>query len=545
MTRAGWRLVAALLGLTAVIALFTAPDMPTARGKTPARPLPNTLSPLQQTAQDVALSDPRVQLLTLGRDAEVFGVLPVGDHFPAGVDCGDSACRRVELYRFADNTAVTVIVNTRTQQVVDVVVLPNAQPGINRQQAQRALDIALNAPEVAAELGFTPTAVDMAPVAASLGGTACETGHLCAGPTFRVGNRVLWAVVDLTVGELAGVNWTEVAADGAFVRERPLVTCPAPGAVARDGWTLSYETTNTDGLRVYDVAFNGRTVLTSASLPEWHVDYNGTYTFSGFVDITGCSVSSGFVILPYGETAVLDLIENNAVVGFEVVQDFRMLEWGASCNYRYEQRYQFFSDGRFRVVAGAYGRGCGEFPMYRAVVRLDIAVNGDAGDVFAGWDGARWQVADTEAILLPSAPLTADGVVGWVLDGGTGYAIVPGAGQFGDNGRGDDPYLYVTRYAAAEGAFDLPNIGTCCNDDAQQGPHRFVNGETVAGENLVLWYVPQFQTDVDLSDGDGLYCWTVNGEPTPEAYPCFGGPMFVPFALEERLFLPLITDPAN
>jgi PKD repeat protein len=27
---------------------------------------------------------------------------------------------------------------------------------------------------------------------------------------------------------------------------------------------------------------------------------------------------------------------------------------------------------------------------------------------------------------------------------------------------------------------------------------------------------------------DNYYCWTVTGEPNPETYPCFGGPMFIP-----------------
>jgi PKD repeat protein len=55
-----------------------------------------------------------------------------------------------------------------------------------------------------------------------------------------------------------------------------------------------------------------------------------------------------------------------------------------------------------------------------------------------------------------------------------------------------------------------------------------LNGEDIQAGNLVIWYVPQAQTDGTAPD---YYCWTVQGEPNPETYPCFAGPMFVPFSI--------------
>lgn len=546
-----WRAVslALFLFLTAVSLiwqLFAPQQTPSVRGKTPALPLAAPLTPAQLNAQNAALSHPLVQAATVGRQSELFEIQRVGFHYPAGfASCADGGCRLVQFYRFDDDSTVTAVVDSRSR-VTAVYTLTGAQPGISRQQADRAIRLAMDAPEVAAALGHAPTAVDMAPVPADLGGSACASGHLCAGPTFRVGSRILWAVVDLTADELAGINWTDVSPDGRF---QPTATvgagCPAPGVVNRDGWTLAYETTASDGLLVKDVTFGGTPVLTSAKLAEWHVDYNGTYTYAGFVDVTGCgNGGGGFPIAPYGETAVLDLVENSAVVGFEVVQDFRMNSWGAACNYRYEQRMQFWADGRFRVVGGAYGRGCGDFPVYRPVLRMDVAVAGDGGDTAAFWGGGQWQTAVTETIRLPEEiATTPQGYSGRVLDSsGKGYYIVPGQGQFGDGGRGDNAFWYLTRYHDGEGGFDLPNLGTCCQDDATQGPEAFVNGENVVAENIVLWVVPQLATDATLDDGTGYYCWTVNGEPNPESYPCFAGPMFVPFEITytQRLFLPLL-----
>lgn len=338
-------------------------------------------------------------------------------------------------------------------------------------------------------------------------------------------------------------------------------TCPAPGSVNQDGWTLSYETSSNDGLRISNVTYQGRTVLTSASLPEWHVDYNGEYANSpGFRDVMGCGGSGGgFLILPYGETEQRDLVEGSTKVGFEVVQDFRMSQWGDECNYRYDQHYQFFADGRFRIVAGSYGKGCGtdpamEQPVYRPVIRIDIAVNGDDSDSFAFWDGQEWAFQQTEIVRTPYVSNFGPHQLnsanqGWLVvdSSGQGYTIEPGLGQFNDGGIGDNPFIYVTRHKPAEGDTDLPSwsIDYCCYDDLQQGPNLFVNDEPIGSTNLVLWYVSQSVTDrlPEIEDGDGRFCWTVSGEPTPETYPCFTGPLFRPFELMEKTYLPVVERP--
>ncbi|WP_420629588.1 hypothetical protein [Candidatus Leptofilum sp.] len=535
------------------------------RGKSAPLPLETAITSEQQTAQVLALADARVKELTNGQRSEVFGVRRMGQQFTENsAACETAVCYQVEIYSFDENFTVTAVVDTDAGIVRDVLHQPNMQPGINQRLANRALQLALNDPGVIEALGFQPDEADMAPVAAGLRGSTCDQGHLCAGPTFRVGNRILWAIVDLTTETVTALRWTNVSDDGSFIPYEPDGSfCPAPGTANRDGWSLSYETTGTDGLRIYDVTYQGRDVLTSASLPEWHVDYNGEYTFPGFFDVTGCGGSGGgFPIPPFGETEVRDLLDGSKVIGFEVVQDFRMSAWGAACNYRYGQRYQFFADGRFRVVVGAYGRGCGddvqwEQPVYRPVIRIDIAVNGDTSDSFAIWDGTQWSFQNSETYRTPyDSPgfgphqLTADNEAWLLVDGsGHGYIIEPGLGQFNDGGIDDIPFVYITQHKPEEGDTDLPIFSPpgpsyCCNDDHLQGPDIFVNDEPI-GDNIVFWYVPQSATDrvPAAEDGDGFFCWTVNGEPTPETYPCFAGPMFHPFELTEKTYLPLVERP--
>jgi PKD repeat protein len=513
--------------------LLNAPE--SARGKSPAFPLQAELNPEQALAQDLALSDPQVQSLTVGRPSEVFGVRRIGLDFPLGAEaCGNNKCWQVEIYNFDEDAAVVAIVDIEAREVWAVFHQPGVHPGINKRLADLAREIAINHPEVVAELGFQPTQVDMAPVDSALRGTACEEGHLCVSPTFELDDQILWAVVDLTEERLAGIARTDRLPDapGSSTPFFPEEGCPPPGSVDQGGWNVSYETTGTDGLRVYDATYDGVPVLTSVKLIQWNADYGS----NGFVDSTGCGGGGGgFPIYPYGDTQVIDILDGQSTgVGFEIVQDFRMGNWGNTCNYRYEQHIQFFNDGRFRVVSGAFGKGCGTNALYRPIVRIDIGVAGDEGDAFARWDGMQWVQLVTEDYLVPYTEMghgphefTPEGYNWLVSDQeGTGYYIEMSTGQFGDDGRGDDPFVYVTRHHADEGDSDLGALGLCCEDNHEQGPNNYVNSESVLDENIVLWYVPQMLTDVTPG---AYHCWTISGEPNPETYPCWSGPMFSPF----------------
>lgn len=521
---------------TAVLVMVFWPSQstnPVARGKSPATPLTQELTPAQTLAQDLALADTRVQGYTLGQQAEVMGVQPVGMHFTAAAAaCAATNCQQVNIYNYSNNATITVLVNVDSREVLDVLYQPEMQVGVNMRQEQRAIEIIQADPQVPQLLGRAISVEEIMPMDASMNDTTCGSVHQCVGATFFAANNqdILWVLVDMTDEKVVGYQWTN-SDPNSSEEPAPYVTpegCPPGGNVNRDGWSLSYETTGSDALRVYDAYYNGRLIIKSTKLVEWHADYGS----SGYRDSTGCGGGGGFPIYPYGNTVVNDLMDGGDVIGFEVVQDFRMSSWGASCNYRYEQHVQFYTDGRFRVSSLAYGKGCGTNSMYRPVVRIDLAVDGDDHDQYALWNGSAWSDQNTEFYRTPYAgsngpySYNSDGAVAKITDTwtGRGFYILPDEGQFGTNSRGDDPFMYVTQHKPSEGDTDLSApIGQCCLDDHQQGPHLYVNSEAINDQNIVLWYVPQMLTDVTLGN---YYCWTV----TPsEYYPCWGGPMFVPF----------------
>ena len=247
-----------LVFIGVVVAMATLTPTRSVRSKSPAVPLTEEISAERARSQDLALSDSRVQALTVGKRSEVFGVRVVGDHFPESSSACESAeCYQVQIYNFDENAAVIAIVNLDTDEVLDVFHQPGVHPGINKRLNDVALDIALNHPDVIEELGFKPEAVDMAPVDAGMVNTLCDEGHLCAGPTFNMGDRILWAIVDLTDENLAGLVWAPSDPTGSSVLFEP-AGCVPEGSINRDGWTLDYETTGTDGFRVYNVRIQWR-----------------------------------------------------------------------------------------------------------------------------------------------------------------------------------------------------------------------------------------------------------------------------------------------
>jgi hypothetical protein len=219
-----------------------------------------------------------------------------------------------------------------------------------------------------------------------------------------------------------------------------------------------------------------------------------------------------------------------------LTQDFRNPKWPMACNYRYENRFEFYDDGSFRVVGVNKGRGCGDHAIYRPVMRIDLAV--DEHESFYsyqdGWqkwikEGEEHVPDDTteRAALIPSQPYPYK--ITSASDPHKGYYLEPNHGQFGDNSRGDDANLFVTHFKVNEGDKDLLTLGSCCQLD-QDGPERYVNGEKIEGERLVLWYIPRIRND----DREGHeYCWAdtrigEEGNLNIKVWPCTVGPMFRP-----------------
>lgn len=514
----------------------------------PVLTLKDGLDENQRVAQEVAVKNEKFQRYMFAPNSttpvrtEIFGVYPWRDSdlTDATTICQQTTCYRVELYNFAYNLTGTATVDIKNRIVVATNTIYQAQPDIPDYLKNLAIEIAANAPIVQQQLGFKPTQNQalMANTKTALNNTRCERSlHLCVAPTFVQGGDALWAIVDLTDLTLVGVQWTKVGQSSRLpVSEKNLqddyVTtnvCQHNTALNQNGWQMDYILTSSDGLRIANVSFNGKAVLANAKLVDWHVSYSRQQGF-GYSDAVGCPVFSQAAVVAVGGPRTEPLSQNN---GFALIQDFWSIGYPSPCNYNYQQRYEFYNDGRFRIEAASIGRGCGNDGTYRPVTRIRWA--GDQ-NTFAEWNGTGWNDWTAEKWQLQTAQTayTPEGYQYRLVDQkDQGYLVEPGRGQFGDGGRGDNAYVYITRYHPGidEGEADLVTLGSCCNTDYHQGPEKFIepNPEPIAGSGLVMWYVAQLKND-DTTGHE--YCWAQsiveNGLLGVKKFPCYSGPLFVP-----------------
>jgi hypothetical protein len=512
------------------------------------------LNEQQQLAQLIALSDTVfVKNLRNRKDNtplrnEIFGVYPARESDLAAskgmVSITD--CYRVEMYNYPLNLTTIAVVNVKQQKTLEVNTLEQMQPDIPLYLKNLAIKIAVESPEVQQAYGIKPSeaAALMASTKTSLNRTRCERSrHLCVAPTFVKEGKALWAIVDLTDHKLVGVRWTNTGTTGSVtpvITERRLqddkITacfCEKETVLEKDGWKMNYILTSSDGLRIAQVSFNGRPILQSAKLVDWHVSYSGTDGF-GYSDAVGCPYFSQAAVIAFDVPKVVQLKDdNNNITGFVLEQVFRSELWPSPCNYNYRQRFEFYKDGKFRVAAASIGRGCGNDGTYRPVFRIAFAAEQNN---FAEWNGSSWAKWENEKWQLQGAATTytPEGYQYQLLNNaGTNFFMQPGNGKFNDGGRGDNAYVYITQSKATldEGEADLITIGPCCNTDYRQGPEKFIEPvpDNIQNKKLVLWYVAQLKND----DTKGReYCWAEsvleNGVYVTKSYPCFAGPMFVP-----------------
>jgi len=525
-------------------------------------------------AQDLLLKDDGLQkvlfVINLSTNKkeplrnEVMSVKPAlpGDRVGTASVCAIGQCYRIDIYNFFFNVTVTGIVDVDNQQVVVINSLPESQPDLSARLEALAVSIAKHEPAVRYEVdrylkfkGADSTQEEILPLMVStksaLKNSLCERSkHLCVAPTYVLGDQALWVIVDLTDMKVVGLRWTIVGdTDPPVIMTQRIIEneyvfknyCEQITALERSGWNLNYHLTASDGLRIADVTYQDKPVFNSAKVVDWHVSYSRQDGF-GYSDATGCPMFSSAVVVGYDGPKIEPIVENDIEVGFAVAQDFRQLPWPAACNYRYEERYEFYNDGRYRVALSNHGRGCGTNGTYRPVLRIEVGRSTEQQSyALQQWQNNDWQTVEQEAwVRQPQEKDLNQGQYSHRLldEAGNGYLLSPSIGQFGDGGRGDDAFIYVTvsHPEKDEGNSDLVTLGSCCNTNHEQGPEQFMEpAEPLADQGLVLWYVPQIKND---GNEGSEYCWAnsivVDGVHEIQTWPCTGGPMFVPTAVSSE-----------
>ena len=451
---------------------------------------------------------------------------------------------KVEMYNYPLNLTTTAFVDIASGRLYNINYLSQTQPDIPTHLKDLALKIAINHPDVKKALGYKPDASEalMANTKTALNNTKCERSmHLCVAPTFIHQGKALWVIVDLTDYKVVGIRWTEVGnSDQAQpITERKLkfdkimeCFCNQEVPLKKQNWSFKYVITTSDGLRISDVKYKDKLVITSAKVVDWHVSYSNTDGF-GYSDAVGCPEFSQAAVVAETEPRVSDIIENGKVIGFALEQNFTSEQWPRPCNYNYLQRFEFYLDGSFRPAVASLGRGCGNNGTYRPVTRISFP---DNGNTFSEWNNNTWQEWLNEKWQLQTelTSYTTEGYQYKIYNNqNKGYFIKANQGDFGANSKNDNAYVFITKQNMEkdEGENDLPTIGPCCNTDYRQGPEKFIlpKPESIKNSSLVLWYVAQIKND---NRPGKEYCWAeshlVRGTYQTKVYPCMSGPMLVP-----------------
>jgi mono/diheme cytochrome c family protein len=251
------------------------------------------------------------------------------------------------------------------------------------------------------------------------------------------------------------------------------------GCNEQHGWSVCWEMTAHDGILFSEATFEEEPVFASAKIPQveaWYPSWPG-----GYRDEIGFSAS----VPPFGDTQMNDLGN-----GFEVRQLFtEFTHWpNCVCCYRYEQVMRFYDDGSFEPRFVSHGPGCDDLSVYRPFWRIDINVDGAAGDSALFWNGESWEEAAEEREFYP--------LVDEVAPGNAKLATVDGERRYVWSMARTDPLgldearLFVLRQKAAEGGGPVP----AGPGDTFQPPRQWIDGEALPESDLVVWFVPLLKT---------------------------------------------------
>ena len=106
----------------------------------------------------------------------------------------------------------------------------------------------------------------------------------------------------------------------------------------------------------------------------------------------------------YQPPSISDIRDGKGVIGFAIDQEFRHPGWPQPCSYNYHSRYEFYGDGRFRVVQQLAGGGEGRIVSAQGAA-LTMGREGNTlnfpNDRFISGRHARLDAAsDTHHVIL-------------------------------------------------------------------------------------------------------------------------------------------------
>ncbi len=463
----------------------------------------------QPLAARLALTDAAFLRFAAPLDLEFVSAVRLGPgESSAWRDAGCSAfnCALLTYFDHAEGGTVEAVMALDSRQILahwrDTATLPGASEFV----ARRAMAIAAADAGVQAVLGDLATALSaMIPMSAWLEDDACRDAW-CLDLTFHApdgSGRIFHVFVNMEADEVARTFYSRARAERSFtppasaLRALQTDSLYDNGCHNQYGWDVCWDMTAHDGVNFRDARFQGDSVFSSIKIGQievWYPSWPG-----GYRDEIGFQAA----VPPKFGTNVTDLGD-----GFEVRQLFtEPFDWpNCICCYRYEQVMRFFADGSFEPRFVSHGPGCDDPSVYRPFWRLDLELDGEAGNEVWLWQDGAWteMPAETTFDLYQDTSPLGDKVA-QVVDG-LSYRWRP---ERNDPFGVDEARVFALADRAGEG--DGPILTGPAN--TFQPPAQWLDDEPLAGADPVFWYVPILKT----KKGGPWWCMP---DPAPDFSPC-------------------------
>ena len=251
------------------------------------------------------------------------------------------------------------------------------------------------------------------------------------------------------------------------------------------GWKVHWRVTESAGVAVFLVDFEGRRVLWEGSLPYVVIDHKAPEP----IEIEGLSLadsesltSHGPFWLPLGSRTLVEPVRTNEFRGgFEIAADF------VAGAYRYTQLWRFHEDGRIGPWLTIYGNGLHDGHTYHPHWRFDFDIDGSAADTLEVYGEQGWTRIQQEGWFpATTGPVNGERPPAWrQLDRKSGAAV-----SIRPHNR-EDAELYALRYHIGEWPPFTPHGGP----GGQPFPAAYVGDEPIDGEDVTLWYVAHVHFD--------------------------------------------------
>lgn len=400
----------------------------------------------------------------------------------AALGCEANNCAHLTYFDRENGRTVNQIITLSANTVLAEWQDELSRPGGSRFIAQEAIQIAANDAEVTAVLGDIGAGDPaMIPMSAWLADDACREDW-CVDLTFHNPSgdgRIFHVFVNMSQQTVARTFFTRARPDldvAMPVSQREAFT---DGCHQQAGWDVCWEMTAHDGVLFRDATYNDTPIFTSIKIPQieaWYPSWPG-----GYRDEIGFSAT----VPPFGDTIVNEFDD-----GFEVRQLFtEFTRWpNCICCYRYEQIIRFFADGSFEPRFVSHGPGCDDLSIYRPFWRIDIDAPNQAENRVWLWQQNEWIEARAEMELFPFVDDL--GPDGFKLATGSGRSLYRWTLLPTDPLGLDEARFFVLKENELEGEQPLsPGPG-----DTFQPPRQWLNDEPLAGEDIVVWFVPLLKT---------------------------------------------------